>query len=238
MLEAVDLSKSFGGRIALDRLNLAIQAGETFCLLGANGAGKTTAVNLFLGFVAPDRGRALVDGIEVVADPIAARRRLLHLPEQVVLYGELTGYENLRYFAALAGVEEADATRLRACLDEAGLRRDAHDRRASTYSKGMRQKVGVAFAIAKRATALLLDEPTSGLDPVASAEFYDLVARRRDAGCAVLMVTHDLLRAREIGDRIGLMRDGRLLRTIRAADITAAALDRLYLDEMGRRAAA
>lgn len=238
MLEAVDLSTSFGGRVALDRLDLAIPPGETFCLLGANGAGKTTAVNLFLGFVAPDRGRALVDGIEVAADPIAARRRLLHLPEQVVLYGELTGFENLRYFAALSGVKEADATRLRSCLDEAGLHRDAMDRRASTYSKGMRQKVGIAFAIAKRATALLLDEPTSGLDPVASAEFYDLVARRRDAGCAVLMVTHDLLRAREVGDRIGLMRDGRLLRTIRAADITAEALDQLYLDEMGRRAAA
>lgn len=237
MLEAVDLSKSFSGRVALDRLDLAIPPGEIFCLLGANGAGKTTTINLFLGFVAPDRGRALVDGIEVAADPIAARRRLLHLPEQVVLYGELSGFENLRYFAALAGVEEGDATRLRACLDEAGLHRDATDRRASTYSKGMRQKVGVAFAIAKRATALLLDEPTSGLDPIASAEFYDLVARRRDAGCAVLMVTHDLLRAREVGDRIGLMRDGRLLRVIRAADITAEALDRLYLDEMGRRAA-
>jgi len=238
MLEAVNLAKSFGGHVALDRLNLAIPPGETFCLLGANGAGKTTTVNLFLGFIAPDSGRALVDGIEVAADPIAARRQLLHLPEQVVLYGELSGFENLRYFAARAGVEEMEASRLRACLDEAGLHRDAADRRASTYSKGMRQKVGVAFAIAKRATALLLDEPTSGLDPVASTEFYDLVARRRDAGCAVLMVTHDLLRAREVGNRIGLMRDGRLLHTIAAADITVEELKRLYLDEMGRRAAA
>jgi len=107
-------------------------------------------------------------------------------------------------------------------------------RRASGYSKGMRQKVGLALAIAKQARALLLDEPTSGLDPQASAEFHDLVIRQRDAGAAVLMVTHDLFRAREVGTRIGLMREGRLRRMIAAADITAAELEGLYLEEMGR----
>lgn len=234
MLEAIGLSRAFGNRIALDALDLAIAPGEIFCLLGANGAGKTTTVNLFLGFLRPTAGRAMVDGIDVAADPIGARRRLLHLPEQVVLYGELSGLENLEYFAALAGVTDSGSAHLRACLDAAGLAPDAADRRASTYSKGMRQKVGVAFAIAKQATALLLDEPTSGLDPVASAEFYDLVRRRRDAGCAILMVTHDLFRAREVGTRIGLMRNGRLLRKLAASDITTQELERLYLEEMGR----
>ncbi len=111
---------------------------------------------------------------------------------------------------------------------------DACDRRASSYSKGMRQKVGLALAIAKQACALLLDEPTLGLDPQASAEFHTLIVGQRDAGAAVLMVTHDLFRAREVGSRIGLMREGKLRRMIDAADITASDLERLYLEEMGQ----
>ncbi len=119
-------------------------------------------------------------------------------------------------------------------LAQAGLPKAAMDRRASGYSKGMRQKVGLALAIAKRARALLLDEPTSGLDPQASAEFHAPIVRQRDAGAAVLMVTHDLFRAREVGNRIGLMREGRLRRMIEAADITASDLERRYLEEMGQ----
>jgi ABC-2 type transport system ATP-binding protein len=238
MLEAIALTKDFGTHRALDGLDLTVHAGEIICLLGANGAGKTTTINLFLGFLEPTSGEARVDGVDVRADPVGTKRKLLYVPEQIALFGDLTGHENLAYFAALSGIEDRSAARLRECLLQAGLPAEAIDRRASGYSKGMRQKVGVALAVAKRARALLLDEPTSGLDPQASADFHDLLVRQRDAGAAVLMVTHDLFRAREVGTRIGLMREGRLQRVVVAADITAAELEDLYLEEMGRRAAA
>jgi ABC-2 type transport system ATP-binding protein len=234
MLEAIALTKDFGTHRALDALDLRVDPGEIVCLLGANGAGKTTTINLFLGFLQPTSGEARVDGLDVRADPVGTKRKLLFVPEQIALFGELTGLENLAYFAALSGIADRTQARLRDCLARAGLESAAIDRRAAGYSKGMRQKVGLALAIAKQARALLLDEPTSGLDPQASAEFHDLIVRQRDAGAAVLMVTHDLFRAREVGTRIGLMREGRLRRMIDAADITANELEALYLEEMGR----
>jgi ABC-2 type transport system ATP-binding protein len=161
---------------------------------------------------------------------------MLYIPETVALYDELTGLENLAYLAELGQVEERSPARLKACLAEAGLQESAFDRRTSGYSKGMRQKVGIALAIAKQAKALLLDEPTSGLDPQASAEFHALISRQRDRGAAILMATHDLFRAREVGDTIGLMRAGRLRRTLAADTITAQDLEALYLEEMGRAA--
>jgi ABC-2 type transport system ATP-binding protein len=234
MLEAVALTKSFGGHRALDHLDLRVEPGEIVCLLGANGAGKTTTINLFLGFLDPTSGEARVDGIDVRADPVGTKRKLLYVPEQIALFGELTGLENLAYFAALSGVEDRSKGSLRECLRQAGLADVAMDRRAAGYSKGMRQKVGVALAIAKQARAMLLDEPTSGLDPQASAEFHALIVRQRDAGAAILMVTHDLFRAREVGTRIGVMREGRLRRMMPAADITASELENLYLQEMAK----
>lgn len=235
MLEAKGLTKTFGTHRALDSLDLRVGPGEILCLLGANGAGKTTTINLFLGFLEPSAGQALVDGVDVRADPTGTKRKLLYIPEQIALFAELTGLENLEYFAALSQIDDRTRSHLRDCLRQAGLSNEAVDRRASGYSKGMRQKVGLALAIAKQARALLLDEPTSGLDPQASAEFHDLVVRQRDDGAAVLMVTHDLFRAREVATRIGLMREGRLQRMIDASDINASELENLYLEEMGRR---
>lgn len=233
MLHTQALSKSFGAQRALDNLDLSIAPGEIFCMLGANGAGKTTTIKLLLGFLAPTSGRALVDGIDVQTDPLAARQRLLYLPEQVALYGELSGLENLAYFAGLAGVPDRSPARLRAWLEQSGVPAAAIDLPAAGYSKGMRQKVAIALSIARQARGLLLDEPTSGLDPQASAEFHRLLLRQRDAGAAILMATHDLFRAREVATTIGLMRDGRLLRTFRAAELTAHELEQLYLQEMG-----
>jgi ABC-2 type transport system ATP-binding protein len=237
MLEAIALTKNFGSHRALDALDLTVSPGEIVCLLGANGAGKTTTINLFLGFLEPTSGEARVDGVDVRTDPVGTKRKLLYVPEQIALFGELSGLENLAYFSALSRIEDRSPAHLRNCLAQAGLADAAMDRRASGYSKGMRQKVGLALAIAKQARALLLDEPTSGLDPQASAEFHSLIVRQRDAGAAVLMVTHDLFRAREVGTRIGLMRGGRLRRMVDAADITAAELESLYLEEMGQVAA-
>ncbi len=231
MLEAIELSKSYDGHLALDRLSLKVEAGEVFCLLGANGAGKTTTLNLFLDFIPRSAGVARVDGLDVAKQPLEAKRRLAYLPEQVMLYRNLTGVENLDYFAGLSG-HELSRAELLATLERVGLPRDAADRRVGTYSKGMRQKVGLAIALAKRARALLLDEPTSGLDPKASNEFSRLVQELSRAGVAVLMATHDLFRAKEMGTRVGIMKHGRLVRSLDTADVGHADLEALYLEHM------
>ncbi|MFC6838771.1 ABC transporter ATP-binding protein [Xanthomonas theicola] len=228
------MTKDHGTHRALDNLDFTVKPGEIYCLLGANGAGKSTTIKLFLGFLKPTSGSAEVDGLDAQLEPQAVRRRLLYIPEMVTLYDELTGYENLDYFARLAGVSGRSPARLREALHAAGLASDAFGRRVGHYSKGMRQKVGIALAIVKEAKALLLDEPTSGLDPEASAEFHELLVRQRDRGAAILMATHDLFRAREVATTIGLMQGGRLRRTLEAATITANDLENLYLEEMSR----
>lgn len=235
MLSAIALTKDHGTHRALDDISFSVAAGEIYCLLGANGAGKSTTIKLFIGFLTPTSGSVTVDGLDPQRESRSVRRRLLYIPETVALYDELTAYENLDYFARLASVDDRSRARLRECLQTAGLAPDAFDRRVGHYSKGMRQKVGIALALAKEAKALLLDEPTSGLDPEASAEFHDLLVRQRDRGAAILMATHDLFRAREVATTIGLMQAGRLRRTIDASQISATDLEGLYLEEMGRR---
>lgn len=234
MLSATHLTKHHGALRALDDVNFTVAPGEIYCLLGANGAGKSTTIKLFLGFMTPTSGAAEVDGLNAQRAPQAVRRRLLYIPETVALYEELSGYENLDYFARLAQVDDRSPARLREALAAAGLKSNVFDRRVGHYSKGMRQKVGIALAIVKQAKALLLDEPTSGLDPEASAEFHDLLVRQRDRGAAILMATHDLFRAREVATTIGLMQAGRLRRTVDAGSMTANDLEQLYLEEMSR----
>jgi ABC-2 type transport system ATP-binding protein len=180
MLETIHLSKSYNGSRALDDLNLNIRAGEIFCLLGANGAGKTTTINLLLNFIPPSSGTAKINGLDVTEEPLATKRSLAYIPEQVMLYRNLTGLENLEYFTSLAG-ERHSRDSLLGFLKEAGLVADAAERRVGAYSKGMRQKVGIAIAIAKKAKALLLDEPTSGLDPKAANEFSELLKKMSGA---------------------------------------------------------
>ena len=232
VLEAVDLIKDYGEYRALKGLNLKIDTGEVFCLLGANGAGKTTTIQLFLGFIEPTAGLAKIKGHVVQDNPVETKRALAYIPENVMLYPTLTGLENLRYFTVLAGIEAQDELLYRQTLLDAGLPEFAIDRPVGTYSKGMRQKVGIAMAIARRAELLLLDEPTSGLDPKASNEFSQLVTRLRNEGVAVLMATHDLFRSREIATRIGIMKQGVLVDEFAAADVSHQDLERIYLEHM------
>ena len=231
MLEAIGLSKDYGSHRALDQLNLKIEGGEVFCLLGANGAGKTTTINLFLNFIAPTAGQAKVNGVDVAASPLESKKHLAYIPETVMLYKNLTGLENLEYFASLAGHQYGQGD-LRGFLKEAGLQEDAADRRVGGYSKGMRQKVGIAIALAKKARALLLDEPTSGLDPKASNEFSELLRTLSGRGVAILMATHDLFRAKESGTRVGIMKHGKLVEELATGDIGHADLEQLYLKHM------
>ncbi|MGC4083523.1 MAG: ABC transporter ATP-binding protein [Vicinamibacterales bacterium] len=232
MLRAIELTKQYDTHVALKALNLTVEPGEVFCLLGANGAGKTTTINLFLNFIAPTRGMATVNGLDVTQHPLETKRSLAYIPETVMLYGNSSGRENLEYFAALAGRPTLGRD---VCLDyftRVGLSRDAAERRVSTYSKGMRQKVGIAIALAKNARALLLDEPTSGLDPKAANEFSQLLQQLSADGVAILMATHDLFRAKESGTTVGIMKHGTMVVQMNTTDIGHADLERLYLEHM------
>jgi ABC-2 type transport system ATP-binding protein len=232
LLEAIGLTKHYGDFVALRPLDLTIEAGEVFCLLGANGAGKTTTIQLFLGFVEPTSGEARIGGLSVARSALETKALIAYIPENVMLYPNLTGLENLAFFTTLARGREAPAEELEKTLDRAGLSREAASRRVGTYSKGMRQKVGIAMAMAKGARALLLDEPTSGLDPKASNEFSRLLEAMRDDGVAVLMATHDIFRSKETGDRVGIMKHGELVATMATRDLSHADLERIYLDHM------
>ncbi len=230
MLQAINLTKQYAPDAlpALNGLNMTVAPGEIFCLLGQNGAGKTTTINLFLGFLQPTSGQALINGLTVAEHPQETKKYLAYLPETVLLYPNLTGLENLDFFASLAGFT-LSTDELRSLLSRAGLQSEAHTRSLGGYSKGMRQKVGIAIALAKQAKVLLLDEPTSGLDPKASNEFSDLLTQLSTDGTAILMATHDIFRSKEVGTHIGIMRAGHLVETLPAADLTANELEAIYL---------
>lgn len=233
VLEADHVVKEFGAVRALDDVSLSVAPGEIYCLLGANGAGKTTLINLFLGFLAPTQGAVRVHGREVAQHALAIKRDIAYVPEQVMLYGVLSGIENLRYFAEIATGERHPRDRLLELLVEAGLDPRAADQRVSTYSKGMRQKVGIAIAFAKRARALLLDEPTSGLDPSAANEFSQLLVKAQQSGVAVLTTTHDLFHAKQTGTRVGIMKRGRLVADLKTSELGSQGdLESLYLQHM------
>ena len=232
MLDAIEVTKLFGAKSALDKVSLSVRPGEIYCLLGANGAGKTTLVNLFLNFLQPTSGSLQIGKLDVVRQPLETKRLLAYIPEQVTLYGVLTGLENLAFFSSLAIGERLPRPRLLELLEAAGLPRQAADDRVATYSKGMRQKVGIAIALAKNAKALLLDEPTSGLDPSAANEFSELLVKASNNGVAVFTTTHDLFHAKQTGTRIGIMKHGRLVEELRSEDVSHADLETLYLKHM------
>jgi len=232
VIEAIDLCKTFGAGLAVDHLTLTIQPGEVFCLLGANGAGKTTTINLFLNFMAPTSGQALIGGLNVVEHSVETKKRLAYIPEQVTLYRNLTGLENLRFFSRLAQAAMDSDDALLAILAQVGLTAEQSRRRVHTYSKGMRQKVGIAITIAKGATALLLDEPTSGLDPKAANDFSVLLSDLSSRGVAILMATHDLFRAKESGTRVGIMKHGRLVESMDTKQLGHSDLEQIYLRHM------
>jgi ABC-2 type transport system ATP-binding protein len=229
MLKATELTKQYGNFLALDGLNIHVKEGEIFCLLGANGAGKSTTINLFLGFIAPTKGKVEISGLDVSQKGIESKQYIAYIPENLMLYPQLTGLENLAYFAGLAK-KKYTQNQLVNFLNEAGLQSEAHHKKVAQYSKGMRQKVGIALTLAKDAKALLLDEPTSGLDPQASNEFSNLLLKLKSKGVAILMATHDLFRAKETGTHIGIMKQGTLIKSFSANEVNLAELERIYLE--------
>ena len=228
-LQAVQLTKQYNGTTALNNLNLIIQPGEIFCLLGQNGAGKTTTLNIFLGFISPSSGSARINDIEVKPHDTTTKKFIAYIPEVVMLYGNLTGLENLDFFSRLAGYTYSQL-HLQAFLSKAGLQAAAFTQKVGTYSKGMRQKVGIAIALAKNADVIFMDEPTSGLDPKATNEFTEIVKQLGVQGKAVLMATHDIFNAVNVATTIGIMKQGQLVHVLSAKNIDAHQLQQLYLE--------
>lgn len=227
-IQTVSLTKKYGSTTALYDLNLSIKKKEIFCLLGQNGAGKTTTINLLLGFIDATSGQSYINGKPFKKTSIRTRAHVAYIPEIVQLYGNLTGLENLDFFSRLVGFKYSKEN-LTHFLTTAGLQSIAHSKRLSSYSKGMRQKVGIAIALAKNAEVIFMDEPTSGLDPKAIADFTRICKELATEGKTIFMATHDLFNAVNVGTRIGIMKEGSLVHTLSTADINAEELLALYL---------
>lgn len=223
------VSKQYGTTLAVDTVSLSLKSGDVLCLLGPNGAGKTTTLKMILGLETPTSGLVEVCGVDVSQDPKAARNHMAYIPEMVALHEAFTGYENLRYFASLVSSADLSRPHLEACLERAGLGAEAWDRRLSGYSKGMRQKVGVAIALAKGADLLVLDEPTSGLDPKSAFDFSSLIRDIAAGGAGVIMATHDLFRAKDMASQILILKDGRVVEDIDPASRSYEDIERAYL---------
>jgi ABC-2 type transport system ATP-binding protein len=233
MLETIDLTKRYEDDVlALDHLNLQVQPGELFGLLGANGAGKTTTINLMLNFIEPTDGTAKINGVDVVRDPLSAKQYVAYLPENVLLYGNLTALQNLDFFTKLGGKRHVTKEEYFMVMRRVGLPERAFEMRLKKYSKGMRQRLGIAIVIMKDAPTIIMDEPTSGLDPKGAADFSELLLELRDQGKAIFMSTHDVFRARDIADRVGIMKEGHLVMVRDKEDLKYENLEEIYLNYM------
>lgn len=231
MITTDNITKSFGNYTVIDDLSFNVKESEILCLLGANGAGKSTTINILLNFIHPDKGIAKINGLDVVKNPVKTKKFLTYIPENLMLYPTLSAIENLDYFTKLSG-KKFSVEELKVFLSEAGLEEPAHKKYINTFSKGMRQKVGIALAIAKKSKVLLLDEPTSGLDPKSSNDFIMLLKKMKEKGVAILMATHDLFRAKEVSTHIGIMRSGLLENHSETSNLSLKQLEEIYLDIM------
>ena len=226
-----NVTKSFNELNAINGLTIEVSSGEIYGLLGSNGAGKSTTINILLGFLKPDSGKAFINGIDASSDHDEARKYLGYISENVNLYPYLTGLENLDYFCKLSG-KNYSIDQLGEFLEKCGLARGTHHKRTETYSKGMRQKVGIAIALAKQAKVYLLDEPASGLDPLASNELSISLKNLSSQGATILMASHDIFRVRETCDRIGILKGGELVKEMETSVVSTKELERIYIEYM------
>lgn len=228
IVEAKGLRKRYNSVWALAGLDLFVEEGEIYGLLGPNGSGKTTAILILLGLTEPTGGTARVCGYDPVREPLAVKRVVGYLPEKVGFYEELSGWENLRFIARLNGIPEPEARkRIEEALEHVGLREVAH-RPVSTYSHGMRQRLGIADVLVKKPKLAILDEPTSGIDPEGAVQILDLIKRLRDeGGMTVILSSHLLYQVQRICDRVGILHRGRMVLEGRLSELTGEGQDYL-----------
>jgi ABC-2 type transport system ATP-binding protein len=211
VIQTHELSKRYGRVVAVQDLNLHIEAGEVYGLLGPNGSGKTTTILMLLGLTEPSGGWARVLGFDPVREPLSLKRRVGYLPDSVGFYGELTAWENLAYTARLNGLPPREAEgRIGAVLERMGLSEAAH-RPVATFSRGMRQRLGLAEVLLKEPQVVILDEPTLGLDPEAAQAFLGMIRQLKEEGITVLLSSHLLQQVQAVCDRVGLFHRGKLV---------------------------
>ena len=229
MIELKNIYKSFNGNIVLNNLSLEVNSGEIYGLLGANGAGKSTTLNMLLGFLDQDSG--IVNMKDNKDSTVISKDSIGYIPENVNLYPYLTGVENLDYFSKIAGLK-LTTKQLYNFLLECGLNELDFNKPISEYSKGMRQKVGIAISYAKNAKIYLLDEPASGLDPLSSNELTLLLKKMSSNGSTILMASHDIFRVRETCHKIGILKNGKLVKEMLSSEVSSSELESIYLNYM------
>ncbi len=211
VIETQDLSKHYGPVIAVDGLTLTLPKGEVFGLLGPNGSGKTTTILMLLGLTEPTSGAVRVLGYDPSRHPLEVKRRVGYLPDSIGFYDDLTARENLRYTARLNGLPRAEAeARIDEVLARVGVASVA-DRRVGAFSRGMRQRLGLAEVLLKRPEIAILDEPTAGLDPEAAMEYLAMIKDLKAHGITVLLSSHLLHQVQAVCDRVGLFHRGKMV---------------------------
>ena len=212
IIRTEDLTKAYGTKTAVNHLGLEIRRGEIFGLLGPNGAGKTTTILMLLGLTEPTQGRALIDGYDCTRQSMQVKRITGYMPDNVGFYSDMTGRENLRFTARLNGIPEKEIDPLIDRLIEKVGMTDAADQKTGTYSKGMRQRLGIADVLIKDPEVIIMDEPTAGLDPEGMREFLSLIKQLSvEDGKTVLVSSHQLYQIQQICDRVGIFVDGNLI---------------------------
>jgi ABC-2 type transport system ATP-binding protein len=209
-LELGGLTKRFD-KLAVDRLDLSIGAGQLYALLGPNGAGKTTTLRMVAGLLRPDSGQVRIFGIDALQDPIAAKRIVAFLPDEPMLYDKLSPVEHLEFVAGLWSVDPKEARRRADLLLDLLDLADSRDMRCEGFSRGMKQKTALACALIHEPKLLILDEPLTGLDAAIARQVKDLLQARVRQGATVIMTTHILDVAERVAERIGIIQKGRLL---------------------------
>lgn len=211
IIETKNLTKKYGDFVAVDSLNLKVQQGEIFGMLGPNGSGKTTTILMLLGLTEPTSGEVQVLGFDPSRQPLSVKSRAGYIPDQVGFYDELTARENLMYIAKLNGLPRSEAhKRIDEAFERVGLSQVA-DQRVGTYSRGMRQRLAVADVLIKKPELIIMDEPTLGLDPELAHEFLKLSRELADSGISILLSSHLLYQVQEVCDRVGLFHRGRMV---------------------------
>lgn len=211
VIETQNLTKRYGDQAAVQGLNLRVPAGEVFGLLGPNGSGKTTTILMLLGLTEPSDGQVRVLGLDPVRAPLQVKAHVGYLPDSVGFYDELSAFENLAYIARLNGLPRADAgRRIGDALERMGLSEVAQHR-VGTFSRGMRQRLGLAEILLKHPKVIILDEPTLGLDPEAARDFLRTIRRFKEEGITVLLSSHLLHQVQAICDRVGLFHRGKMV---------------------------